>query len=69
MVGTESSRSSKKATTLNAQSTHLDLKVIVAFLENILLITALTIFLCRKHGKQGGAVVYKFVTDNEAKPH
>lgn len=66
LVGTyDSSRSSEKATVLNVQSTHLDLKVIVAFLENILLITALTIHLCIENMEnKGGLVVHKFVTDN-----
>lgn len=38
-----------KKLVLNAQFTHLDLKVIVARLKNILLITALTIHLCTEN--------------------
>lgn len=39
----------KKATALNTQSNYLDLMVIVAFLENILLITALIKYLCTEN--------------------
>lgn len=66
LVGTQSHpKASKKNSVLNARSTHLNLKVIVAFLENILLILALTIHICIENMEnKADWKEHKSVTDN-----